>query len=281
MVPMKKILVPTDFSKYAEYALEIAATLAKRFEAEIVVVHMMGLNESFVTRNESNEVPEALYYLKLAEKRFKEFVDKEYLKNLKVTETVYNYKIFTEINDVAVTHNADLIVMGSHGVSGLKEVFVGSNTEKVVRTSSIPVLVVKHRSLNFNPQSGIFACDFLEKNVTAYLEAKNLFNKMGISMKLLYVNLPGSFRSTHEIEKRILKFLERAGEGDKLEILNKVVQYNDYSVEEGVFGYSQVSNADVIALPTQGRQGLAHFFSGSISEDVVNHSDLPVITFKI
>ena len=97
---------------------------------------------------------------------------------------------------------------------------------------------------------------------------------------MLYVNLAGDFRSTQEIEKRILGFLEKAGEPNQLETLNKVAQYNEYSVEAGIFGYSQLSNADIIALPkTQGRQGLAHFFSGSIGEGV-NHSDLPVITFK-
>ncbi len=88
-------------------------------------------------------------------------------------------------------------------------------------------------------------------------------------------------RRTREIEKRILSFLESVGESNPFETLNKVIQYNEYSVEAGIFGYSQVSNADIIALPTQGRQGLAHFFSGSIGEDVVNHSDLPVMTFKV
>jgi len=102
-----------------------------------------------------------------------------------------------------------------------------------------------------------------------------------MKMQLLYVNLSGDFRSTREIEKRILKFLTDAGDDNPLKTLNDVVQYNDYSVEAGIFAYSQVANADLIALPTQGRQGLAYIFSGSIGEDVVNHSDLPVITFKV
>ncbi len=278
---MKKILVPVDFSQHSDYALEVAAGIAKKQNAEIIAVHMMGLNDAFVTRDESKEVMEAMFYMRLAEKRFTEFLDKDYLEGIKVTETVHNYKIFSELNDLALQFEADLIVMGSHGSSGLKEVFVGSNTEKVVRTSETPVLVIKHRAESFNPQLGIFACDFLENSVGPYKRAQKMFNALGIKMQMLYVNLAGDFRSTREIEKRILNFLKTSGEPNPLESLNKVAQYNEYSVEAGIFGYSQVSNADIIALPTQGRQGLAHFFSGSIGEDVVNHSDLPVMTFKV
>lgn len=278
---MKKILVPTDFSKPSENALEVAASIAKKHNAEIVVLHMMGLSGNVVTKNESREVFEAMYYMRLAEKRFADLLDKDYLKGITVSDTVHNYTAFGEINDIAMETKIDLIVMGSHGSTGLKEVFVGSNTEKVVRTSKIPVLVIKHQAENFNPKQGIFACDFLTNAIGPYKRAKRMFEHLGMDMELLYINLAGDFRSTREIEKRILKFLTDAEVDNPLSTLNKVVQYNDYSVEAGIFGYSQVANADLIALPTQGRQGLAHFFSGSIGEDVVNHSDLPVMTFRV
>lgn len=278
---MKKILVPVDFSKYSDYAMEVAAGIAKKQNAEIIALHMMGLSDAVLTKNESREVFEAMYYMRLAETKFAELLDKDYLEGVKVTDTVHNYTIFSEINDVAKEMNIDLIVMGSHGSSGLKEVFVGSNTEKVVRTSEIPVLVIKHRHEKFNPKLGVFACDFLENSVGPYKRAKEVFETFGIDMQMLYVNLAGDFRSTREIEKRILDFFKSAGESNPLESLNSVAHYNEYSVEAGIFGYSQIVNADIISLPTQGRQGLAHFFSGSIGEDVVNHSDLPVMTFRV
>src|SRR5690554_1010445 len=278
---MKKILVPVDFSKHSEHALEVAASIGKKQNSEIIALHMMGLNDAVVTRNQSKEVFEAMYYMRLAEKRFAELLDKDYLKDVKITDTVHNFINFSEINDIAKEMDVDLIVMGSHGTTGMREVFVGSNTEKVVRTSDIPVLVIKHRSENFNPRLGVFACDFLPNSTGPFRRAKRLFEMFGIEMQLLYVNLAGDFRSTREIEKRILKFLTDANDPNPLQSLNSVVQYNDYSVESGIFAYSQVANADIIALPTQGRQGLAHFFSGIIGEDVVNHSDLPVMTFRV
>lgn len=278
---MKKILVPVDFSEHSEYALEVAAKLAREHDSEIVVYHMMGLNDSVLTREESNQVFEAIYHMKLAEKHFAEFLDKDYLKGLKVTDTVKNYKDFSEVNDVAKEIEADLIVMGSHGSSGLSEIFVGSNTEKVVRYSEFPVLVVKERRSNFLIRDAVFACDFKRENIGAFNQAMDFFDSLGADVKLLHVNLPNEkFRSSGETEKRVREFLTESGPTG-MDRIDDVVYYNDYSVEDGVFHYAEKINADVISLPTHGRRGLAHFFSGSIGEDLVNHATIPVVTFKI
>ncbi|MFD2564389.1 universal stress protein [Aquimarina rubra] len=278
---MKKILVPIDFSEHSEYALQVAADIAKKQHAEIIVLHMLGLSEAILTKDEAQEAAEAIYYLRLAEKRFKTFLDKEYLKGIKVTETVQNYKVFSEINEVANENEVDLIVMGSHGSSGLSEVFVGSNTEKVVRTSEIPVLVIKNQIDEFNMKEVVFACDFKMENIRAYHSAKRLFNLFNATLHLVYVNLPGDrFRNSDQIEERIKEFLYKADSGN-LENFDKVVVQNDYSVESGIFNYCQKINADVIAIPTHGRRGLSHFFNGSIGEDIANHANKPVITFKI
>ncbi|TPN87499.1 universal stress protein [Aquimarina algicola] len=280
---MKKILVPIDFSEYSEYALEVAAILAKKQNASIIALHMLGLSESIFTKNEAEEVSEAIYYMKLAEKRFSTFLDKDYLEGIEVTEMVQNYKIFSEINEVAKDNDVDMIVMGSHGVSGLREeVFIGSNTEKVVRTSNIPVLVIKNKPENFTLNKAVFACDFKIENIRPYHNAMRLFETLGVDeVHLLYVNLPGErFKSTDQIEENVKEFLFKADAGN-LEMYDKVVHYDDYSVEDGVFNYSNRIQADLIAIPTHGRRGLSHFFSGSIGEDVVNHATKPVVTFKI
>ena len=60
-----------------------------------------------------------------------------------------------------------------------------------------------------------------------------------------------------------------------------MVFYSDYSIEKGVLNYSAKVGADLIAVSTHGRKGIAHFFEGSISEDIANHSVLPVMTFRI
>jgi nucleotide-binding universal stress UspA family protein len=67
------------------------------------------------------------------------------LKGLKVSEIIQFEKAFEGILAVSKTNNIDLIVMGSHGSGGFQEMFIGSNTEKVVRNSDVPVLVIKNK----------------------------------------------------------------------------------------------------------------------------------------
>ncbi len=277
---MKKIIVPVDFSEHSEYALEAAANLAKKYDSELIVLHMLELSKAVLTAEENTINEEAVFYLKLAEQKFIDFLDRSYLEGIKVTPIVKHFKVWSEVNDVANKHQASLIVMGSHGASGVKEVLVGSNTEKVVRHADIPVLVIKHNPILLDFEIGVFASDFSDEAIAPYLNARKTFETLGAKMNLVYVNSPdGNFRSSPEIDKRISLFLKKA-DGD-LDNLENVHVVSDYSVEEGILNFANTIGADLIAVATHGRKGLAHFFEGSISEDIANHSTLPVMTFKI
>lgn len=278
---MNKILVPVDFSKHSEYALEVAAAFAKAHKAEILVLHMMGLADSVFIKDETKGVAEAVFHMKLAEKQFASFLEKPYLEGIKITETVQNYKIFEEINDLAVSKGVDLVIMGSHGAKGLREEFVGSNTERVVRTSDVPVLVVKDNEASKMPKHIVFACDFKKDNVRAYRNAIPFLEGLGAKIDLVYVNLPADrFRSSKDIEERMEEFMDIAEFGKPLHKDDLVIT-NGYSIEEGIYEYAQKVGADALAIPTHGRRGLSHFFNGSIAESLANHSKLPVYTFKM
>lgn len=277
---MNKIIVPIDFSEHSEYALEAAVKLAKGNDAEIIALHMLEMSDSVLTSTDSEQQQKAVFFLKLAEKRFNEFLDKPYLKEANVTPLVKHFKVFSEVNDVAKDQAADLIVMGSHGTSGLSEIFVGSNTEKVVRHSEVPVLVLKHKFNKDHLKDVVFASDFSAESVAVYQKAKTLFQDFKAKLHLLHVNLPSDrFRSTNEIDQTVSNFLMKAeGNLDKLSQINFV---SDYTVEKGVLNFANKIGADLIAVATHGRTGIAHFFEGSISEDIANHAALPVMTFKI
>ncbi|QIJ89984.1 Universal stress protein [Mesoflavibacter sp. HG96] len=277
---MKKIIVPVDFSDHSNYALEAASILAKKYNAEILALHMLEISETILTKGEADLQDETVFFIKLAEKRFNEFLQQDFLTNVSVTPIVKHFKVFSEVNDVAKEHNADLIVMGSHGSSGLKEIFVGSNTEKVVRHADIPVLVIKNKPSTLSFDNVVFASDFSQESVTPYINACQLFGKLGSKIHLLHVNTPGdNFKSSQEIEQTVVEFLNKA-DGD-LNQLEHVKYVSDYTVEKGVLNYANVAGADAIAVATHGRTGFTHFLAGSISEDIANHAALPVITFKI
>lgn len=277
---MKKIIVPIDFSEHSEYALKTAAKLATKNNAEIIVLHMLEMSDIMLSASDRLQNQKTAFFFKLAEQKFKDFLSRDYLNNIKVTPIVKHFKVFSEVNDVARKHDVDLVVMGSHGTSGIMEFFVGSNTERVVRNSEIPVLVVKNNVSQINFDVVTFACDFSKESIPSYKKAVKMLEKTGSKMYLVYVNLPNDrFKSSSEIEKQVVDFLiEADGNIDRMENVNYV---SDYTIEDGILNFSNKIGADLIAIPTHGKKGLAHFFEGSIGEDVANHATLPVITFKI
>lgn len=273
---MKKIIVPVDFSEQSTFAIQAAASLAKKHDAEILALHMLELNQAMITSSEGFHPEQTVFLIKLAEKRFKDFLDMPSLKGVKVTPIIKHYKVFSEVNEVAEEHGADLIVMGSHGSDGLSEIFVGSNAERVVRNANIPVVVVKGEVKDFKIERFVFACDFKDDGLLAFQKAKDFAKMLSAQLELVYINTPGDeFLSNIDAYERINKFLTKANAGQQVEI------YNDYSVERGILNYSESILADMIGIPTHGRKGLSHFFMGSIGEDVANHSKIPVVTFKI
>ncbi len=273
---MKSIIVPIDFSEQSEIALKVAAKLARKNEAELYVLHMLELSPAIMSGTEYIPQEHIVHLIKISERRFSEFLDKPYLKEINITPIIKHYKVFSEVNDLAEKHNVDLIVMGSHGVDGLQEIFIGSNTERVVRNADIPVLVVKGEVENFTPDRFVFACDFKEESVPALKKAVTFAATLGAELKAVYINTPAdAFLSTGDAYQRISKFLSMANLGLEVDI------YNDYTVEKGVLNYAETNAADMIGIPTHGRQGLSHFFMGSIGEDIANHSKIPVVTFKI
>ncbi|NNE32594.1 MAG: universal stress protein [Winogradskyella sp.] len=274
---MKKILVPTDFSEAAENALKVAAILANKYGSEIYLLHMMEIPMQHIDPGAvQSDIPEALFFMKLAHKKFEDLIESDYLEGITIHETVKADITFNEIKDSCKEFDIDLIVMGSHGASGLKEMFVGSNAEKVVRTSEVPVLVIKNEHNHFNVSDFVFASDFKNDNKKTYEQAVNFAKAFNAKIHLLMVNTANDFMTSYDAQARINDFI--AGQSyDNYTI----TVHNDTTVEQGILNFSKDINADLIGISTHGRQGIAHFFNGSLSEDLVNHAKRPVITFKI
>ena len=274
---MKKILVPTDFSEQAENALKVAAQLAKKHNCEIHLLHILEIPLHRVDALSSyNNLPEAIYFMKLAHKQFEALKAKGYLKNLTIHEHVEFHEIFKGVFHVCKKQNIDLVVMGSNGANGLKEILIGSNTEKIVRTSETPVLVVKNEHEIFKTKNLVFASDFKDEYKKTFQKAIGFANIFGSKVHLLMVNTPTNFITSGNAENRMQTFIKA------FDFSNYTINiYNDISIEQGIMNFSQSIGADLIGMSTHGRQGISHFFNGSISEDLVNHAKRPVLTFKI
>ncbi|MEM6720251.1 MAG: universal stress protein [Bacteroidota bacterium] len=274
---MKKILLPTDFSEQAEYALKVAASLAKQNDATIYLMHMLEMPSHLLSGDTNLDVPEQLLFMKIAHERFEKTMDQDFMKDVNVEITVETHKAFDGITQAIHRHEIDLVVMGSSGASGLKEMFIGSNTEKVVRTADAPVLVIKNDIDDFSVTNFVFASDFDDDQKLVFEQAIDFANSFNAKLHLLFVNTPNRFVTTDAAQKKMNAFIEGFEDlGD-----HEMHIYNDSKIETGILNFSRSIDADLIGMSTHGRQGLAHFFNGSISEDLVNHALRPVITFKI
>ena len=276
---MKRILVPVDFSKEAENAARVAADIARKTKSEIYLVHMLELPVNTVDPAEMSSIssePQIIYFMKLAREKFEKFINLPFFKGLKVIESVQFQHAFSGIIAESEKNKIDLIVMGSQGASGLQEMFIGSNTEKVVRKSKIPVLVIKKDVDKFDVKDMIFASDFNKESKSTFHRVVEFANLFEAKIHLLYINTIHNFNTTKNIETRIAEFM------DDFEFDNYTTNiYNDISIEKGILSFARDMDADLIALNTHGRSGLSQLFNGSIGQELANHALRPVITFKL
>lgn len=274
---MKRILIPVDFSEYSEEALKVAAQIARKNNSELILLHLLELpHQANALIGSGSSIPEIMFFKNKAIAKLEELMDADYLKGINVTEAIEFKNASEGIIDASIKNDANLIVMGSHGTSGFKELLVGSNTEKVVRFSNIPVLVIKKKAEEFKARNFVFASDFSKETRKPFRKMIEFAKIFDSNLFLVMICTPNSFKTTSAAERIMRDFIA------DFDIENYSSHiYNDTNIENGVVNFANSVDADLIGMCTHGRTGLAHFFNGSIGENLVNHAAKPVITFKM
>ncbi len=274
---MKRILVPTDFSKHAEYALKAASQIARDTNSEIFLVHMLEMPSQMADAVSGGvDIPEIMLFMRKANERLDELANRDYLEGITVNQAIKFERAFEGILKSNTNESIDLVVMGAQGHSGFEELFVGSTTEKIIRTSEAPVIVIKNELTNFKTDRFVFASDFSIETKKPFEKMLAFANTFGSHLDLVMINTPNSFRTTHDAHKIMNEFVS------KFNILKfSLHTYSDVNIEKGIMNFANNIKADIIGMCTHGRTSLYHFFNGSISEGLVNHAKRPVMTFKI
>ncbi len=265
---MKVIVTPIDFSECATFALEYAAFLTKIRKGKLYIVTVVASKD-----DDNFESVSA----KLALLKTQPFLqDVSYKIVVKVGSNISE-----KIEEVAKAFHADLIVMGSHGTSALGELLIGSNAEKMVSISSFNVLTIKHRMIDLQLKSIVFASDFSAESYKIFLTVKEIAHQFNAEIHLLKVNTPFHFEPTRVAKEKIDNFIAK----QKLEELThnkfKIAIYCDSSEELGILNYAIENDIDLIAIGTHGKNLIWKLFTESTSQNLVNHSFRPVLTLKI
>ena len=274
---MKKIVFPTDFSRESAKAVPVTAQLARQFDADLHIVHVLSpvLPGFTIPLHDADE--QYRQAVTLIEQAFDELQTMPCLSEVRVHTHLLTGTDPTDLLNDDRFADADLLVMASTGANGLEGALTGSNAEHLIQRAKLPVLVLKNPPGYLDLKTVVFASDFHDHYDESIDFLKSLFDGFAYpTLHLLFVNTLSRFVPTHEIRPRMEAFAVRYGlSGCTLN------QADELDVETGLLAFAQAKKADLIVLGTHGRRGLRHLLQGSIAEDVANHSPIPVLTLPL
>ncbi|MBK8878360.1 MAG: universal stress protein [Haliscomenobacter sp.] len=264
---IRTILVPTDFSECAGYALDAAAQFARHFSATVRVIHCSRVpDHGQLGDAQESRVAPAMELL-AADLRNR-FPDVPF-----VCDT-FEGRLVDVIRDYVVQYGVDLLFMGSHGASGKSEYFIGSNTQKVVRCVHRPVLVVKEPMPELVLDKVVFASDFTAEEEGAFLRFKEIVKHFVPEIHLLMVRTSSLFEvSPARGKEAMTHFLNLCPP-----LKGFVHQYQDFNVDQGIRSFARAIGASLVGISNHQRHPLRRLLTGSNVEALINHSALPVLS---
>ncbi|MEQ8581954.1 MAG: universal stress protein [Marinoscillum sp.] len=275
---MKKILVPTDFSECAKNATALAKEIARRYHGELHFYHFVSVPVDWVHLDFAQHTiyPDVTQEVNRVKKLLDAAVKDAEADGLKSI----GYMDFDNSTDAvtryARSNDISMIVMGSHGARGVKEFFIGSNAQTVVRHAEVPVLVVKHKFKRATFPTILFVSDFEAEMMRPFEDVVDFAELLGAKIHLLFVNTPSEFQRSWVIKERMEGFIALASDN-----LEKVEIVDSHTFGEGVEKYCEINQTGLLAIATHHRKGLSRAFLGSLTETVVNHVKVPVVSFPI
>lgn len=290
-VSFKKILVPTDFSECSQTALMVAASIARAHGGEIILAHVIAPEPAMPTPLE----PAVWEYERLrknAEGEINSIARADFLTGIPCAHEVHIGDLWTTLVFVGEKHAADLVVVGTHGRTGLKKIVRGSVAEQIFRLASVPVVTVgpevKRDLLQPHGLSTVlFATDFSEHANHALPWAVALARQDGAKLVLLHI-LEGPPAITFELERDITATAQRRLDDLVASDIGANVEHEPVVVTgapaEGILHVAEQHNADLIVLGVlhssqAGASARAHL-PWATAHQVVAHAKCPVMTVR-
>ena len=276
---MKKILYTTDFSETAINAYVYVLTLAKALNAEIITVHAyerppvstIYLPHTYQHLYEFLEHNEFDLY-KDATKVLHAVAQKHQLDQIQNTFVLIESDPISAITTTIKNDDISLVVMGTKGASGLKEVFIGSITNNVIGKINCPVLVIPDECKNFSPFKNIlFLAEFIPEQLEIFKYALDLSNTLNAHMLCLN---PTENHEDEEVEQ--IKYWEEKLKYTKYKRIDFC--FVDAITSNNVNQYIEEETIDLIITPTHKTTFLQDLFQHSLSKKLVHHSKIPILT---
>ena len=274
---MKNILVPTDFSDCAGYALEFAYAIADIYDSNIIVFNNIQSDTFWPTFGSDNQDFKAKQLQKKSiEDSLHNLISKAPIDENRIKSLHMEGDFIQNINNIVEKNKIDFIVMGSHGASGKKEIFLGSNTQKVVRSVDCSIFVVKNSVANYKIDKVVFASNFHLTDIEPLEYMLDFIRPYLPEIHLVEINTPSIFNVPNYIEKQVMNDFKKLCEG----FVCHTHLVKDISVDSGVRRITKEIGADLIVVSNNQNKPIKHFLRGSNVEFLVNHSEVPVLSIN-
>ncbi|KAA3646026.1 MAG: universal stress protein [Bacteroidetes bacterium] len=270
---IKKILTPIDFSESSKNTISHVIEIAKRTNAEIHLLHVMSVSSQVFPNLEISEISGSLKERISAE--LNKIADEMRADSgLNVSAEIIEGSISSSITGVAAKKKCDIIVMGTHGVSGVQEFFMGSNAYRVVTASTCPVLTVNRTSKNNDYNTIAMPIDGTRHTRDKVAEVTT-FAKLFNAKVMIVGVISGNHRDEEKIFEMKIKQVEEHFDIKGVEYESKIIHGDDIS--EMTLSFAQTVGADLIAVMTE-QEARTGLFVGTNAQRIVNHSRIPVLS---
>jgi len=274
---MNNILVPVDFSDCSLSAFKVAAELAKKTESKLTaLVNVPKHLDNFLFYEYPIKFPDENVFESWLEN--KNCLLKNCLPegndsfNLINTQGVLEDEIEAQVQK----NNIDLVVMGTSGASGIKQHTIGSNTQKVMRNISAPLLAVKYEPKRVKFKNIVFLSKFNLDDKSAFEWTCNFGSFYDAHIHLLNIDTPSYFMEIPELIKSSMDDFKNSK--PHINITNHTRR--GFTPEMGLSKFLKEKEIDLVVVTTKGVSGLASVFHFSVAEGIVNHLAVPVISIK-
>lgn len=275
---MKSILVPTDFSSNANVAIEYACELAKSLGAGITILN--------IHTPAPNQYDVASVLIKEELERAKSFAAQKLDEISKIIEQNYQLTCKTEfkvggiidsIEDTIENGNADFVVMGTRGASGLDKILFGSNTSRVIEKVKCPVLAIPADVTFHIPKRIVYATDFNNAELNHVEKLVAIARPFNAELMMVHITTDKAALQSEEMLKR--NFGKQVSQLTDYSSITYFAKYEE-DVVRALDSFTQQVGADWIAMLTHKRAFFEKFYNPSLTKEMAYQTKVPLLAIK-
>lgn len=283
-----KILVPTDFSDLSMKAIDTAISYASIFDGKISLFHshipITELDEPYAL-GMSNQVYQDYEEIEQSIREKLEKVADEKIDKVLLGELIVHIGNPAQ-SIVEESEGYDLIIMSTHGRTGFSRFLLGSVSEKVLRLSKVPVMVVENESDVGEFKNILVTTDFSENATAAFPHALNIAMKTGGNVDILHILSLDQFEdketdpSIKKIRQQRMNLIEKEYFHDLGDRVKSYTIVSEDSPHEAILKFVKGTGYNLIVMSTVGKTGIKYMMLGSTTANVVRHVKAAVLSVK-